>query len=261
MSRLIRGILLLAASVTLMSGAAVTVRAATVKELKENVYTDLDFNGDGKKDRFVIGKRDQQTGELPLTLNGKTTKVFVARGYQIHYYKYNNANTFLLVYTQQYGGGYVSAYRYSGTKLVRKTVMAHLERNSFKKASGKYIYIATSPYRQSNLASFRDLVLSNGRITTFWMKYRLDTKNHRFVLSSRYAAAGGTYYVTYKGASFKTSTTPVKINKKGLVLTKGKRYKLTRMYKGKGRNPKYYFKVMSGKKYGWFASSASVPFR
>ncbi len=257
---------LLAASVFLFAG---TASAAVVKTLADDkTYTTLDFNNDGKNDTFRISDYDRQSGEVSFTLNGRTTRVFVARGYKVTYYKYNKTNVYLIVYMHQYGGGSILIYRYAGSALkCVKDNTGVLDRNHFKKASDNIVCIATSPYHQENIRPFRRVSLSNYRITTFIAKYRLNPSTHRFALASRYLSAAGSYYMKYSGASFRTSSNAVKLNRKGLLLKAGMKVKLTKMYIVPYTMPSGYtgyrlrFRVESGKKYGWFAESAAVSFR
>ena len=118
-------------------GSCVVANAATVKTLTtEKTYKTLDLNGDGRKDTFQIWGYDQQSGNVKFTLNGKTTEVFVARGIGCTYYKYNNANEYLLVYMHQFGGGTLSAYRYVNGTLKRVNEALGMDaRNHFYKGA------------------------------------------------------------------------------------------------------------------------------
>ncbi len=248
---------------------AAPVSAATVKSLEAGTtYTTLDFNNDGKNDTFKIEPYDRNNGgDIYFVLNGKRTAVFVARGCGVTYYKYNKSNVYLIVYSHLYGGGSISIYRYSGStlKCVKQNADV-LARNLFKKASGAVVSIATSPYHQDQIAPFKRVSLSNYRVTTFIAKYKLNPSTHKFSLGSRYLNAAGTYYITYSGASFRTSSNAVTLNKKGMLLKSGMKVKLTKMYIKPYKTSegillyRLRFKVQSGKKYGWFAESAAVSF-
>ena len=242
------------------------IYASTSMELKQDEkYTSLDFNGDGKKDTFSYTYNRDDGGNASLTLNGHTQKVFVARGTQINYYMYSKTHIYLFIYMHLYGGGELHVYRYAGNKLKKVNGdIGILGPSHFDHADEKYVFVESHPYRQSNIASFKNY--ENNERTSFLFKYKLDTKNKKFTLATKYGTPVKKYNMTYKGKKFKTSDSAKSHNEKGLTLKNGMKVKLTKIYiipETNSNGYKYYkcrFRIDCNGKYGWFDSSVDRPF-
>lgn len=250
---------------------SVPAYASTTKTLKQGkTYKSLDFNGDGKKDSFKYkydGRYGANSGKATITLNGRSQKIFAARGLAVNYYKYSRKQIYLFIYTHQYGGGTMMVYRYKGNKLVKvNRSLAQMASPSFHHASGKYVYLEESPYHQNQIASLKEAEIGSeyGYITSFLVKYKLNTKKRKISLASRYADTLKPYPLIFAGTTFTTSSSPTSINSRGLVLHNGDYVELVQAYfkKTSGSYPHYklYLKVRSNNQSGWFESSTSVPF-
>lgn len=250
---------------------SVPVYSSTTKALKQGkTYKSLDFNGDGKKDSFKYkydGKYGVNGGKATFTFNGHSQKIFVARGLTVNYMKYSKKQIYLFIYMHQYGGGTMMVYRYKGNKLVKVNgSIAQMASPSFHHTSGKYVYIKESPYHQDHIASLKEAEIGSeyGYITSFLVKYQLNTKKRNFSLASRYADTLKPYPLKYVGDIYATSSNPISIDSNGLVLHYGDNVELVQAYFKKivGTYPYYklYLKVRSNNQSGWFESSTNVPF-
>ena len=222
------------------------------------LYKGLDFNNDGKKDNFRITPyTGEEDGYCVFTLNGKSKRVFIARGYKCTYYKYDDNNEYLLVYMHQFGGGTLNAYRYDGDKL--KEVYEFntgLATNIFSSAKDDTVWLESSFYHARD--SIKQFGMDqSSKDPEYLFAFRLDPNKHSFYLESNYADIKEPIEVTYTGKTFHTSSSPEDPDQKGLTLEKGMKCKITGFYHGERKGKKGtivdddYYKVDHDGVEGW----------
>ena len=248
-----------------MLAGSVTVHASYSVNIPVNkTITSLDFNGDGKKDKFKAYNYDRMEGKITFALNGKKKSIFVARGTAINYCKFSNKQIYLFVYMHLFGGGEMTVYRYKGNALKEvKSFPSIFDRTIFDHVKGDYVYLKESPYHLNNISGLSPREGSTG--ISFIFRYKLNRQDRKFSLSSRYGTPEENNHMYYTGKRFTTSSSPKKIDKKGFTLSPNTWVTLKRVYvKPYKRNGytfyEYYLQIEQNGKTGWYKPNSSRTF-
>lgn len=132
-------------------------------------YTSFDLDGDGKADRFFFNRENDSEGTSSLHLNSYPAQTFFSiRGWMLYYYRYDNANEFLIAVCGQFGGNRVDIYRWQNGKFEQTQTdiqFGEYDRKIPSGASGKTVYFACSEYHGD---------------TEYTVPLTLNTSTHRF---------------------------------------------------------------------------------
>ena len=199
-------------------------------------YTNLDFDNDGKVDEFVFRQKvlTEDGHKIKFILNGKTNEVNVGpHGAEVLYYKYNTDNIYLFVFSWYASSNELFIYRYNNGSLSEVNAIDMLCGLYFKSAKGKSVQIETRIIKMSHVHAFSSFSYDYNTICDdlkFTANLKLNTAKHSFTLASPYAKINENAYLTYKGATFTTSSSPKQINQNGLVLQPGMTVKVIKIY-------------------------------
>ena len=111
-------------------------------------YTQYDFTGDGRKNRFKC-TADSERGYVRLYLNGSyKQRIFVAKGANLYWCGIDRKNVYLLAVCYQYGGHELKVYKYSSGRFKAVPGKDQLNKvfmfSNFSKIQGDTLYVYSS---------------------------------------------------------------------------------------------------------------------
>ena len=218
-------------------------------------YTQYDFTGDGRKNRFKC-TADNERGYVRLYLNGSyKQRIFVAKGANLYWCGIDRKNVYLLAVCYQYGGHELKVYKYSSGRFKAVPGKDQLNKvfmfSNFSKIQGDTLYVYSSQGSR-NGGSFRN---ASGMIEAE-TKFKLRNNKISCISWNSRIIGRRTFYAQN---SFQTSASDRNLNiKNGPKVKAGQ--KVTLNYVKLGGNT-YVYQISVGGRKGWFKDSYSIQFR